>query len=182
MTDGPYKTTITLSPNKSMYTVGESLTIQCITDSNPLPAFKWYFRPNGSSEERPFELTQNTLVFDSLQVTDSGTYICMVVNEARPNSPSATSHVSVSVNKYHSCSQCWFIEICQQNNGEIVCIPNDWVPIAVVFIILSVAFAVLSIVLFQNRKKSEENITFNNMNNTRYHLPFIYFFLFLFIK
>lgn len=168
-----------------MYTVGDRLTIQCITDSNPPSAFSWYFRPNGTSEEKPMGLTDDKLVFESLKTTDSGTYICTVVNKTRSNSPNATTHVSVFVRKYYGCNQCMYIEICQQNYDEIVCIPNNWVPIAVVFMILSVAFAVSSIFLFKTREKSQENITSNHMNNTRYHLFFISFLfgiLFLFIN
>lgn len=177
MTDGPDETTITLTPNKSMYTVGDHLTIQCITDSNPPSAINLYFRPNGISEEKPMGLIDDKVVFDSLQVTDSGTYICAVVNEARSKSPNATSYVSVFVRKYYGCNQCRYIEVCQQKYDEIVCIPNKWLPTAVVFMILSVAFAVSSIVLLKARKKSRENITSNHMNNTRYHLFLLVFFL-----
>lgn len=181
LTDGPDETTISLTPNKSMYTVGDRLTIQCITDSNPLPAFKWYFRPNGSSVERPMVFTDNKLEFDSLQVTDSGTYICTAVNKVRSNSPNATTRVSVFVKRYYGCSQCRYIEICQQNYEKIECIPNKWVPTAVVFMTLSVAFAVSSIVLFKTRKKTQENITSKHMNNTRYYLFFIYVHVLVFI-
>lgn len=104
--------------------------MHCMTDSNPLPAFKWYFRPNGTSKEKPFEI-QDILMFDSLQVLDSGTYTCIVVNEARSNSPSATSHVSVSVKKYHGCSQCRYM-------------------------LLSVKFAITFYVLIINRKIHKE--------------------------
>lgn len=181
LTDGPDETTISLTPNKSMYTVGDRLTIQCITDSNPLPAFKWYFRPNGSSVERPMVFTDNKLEFDSLQVTDSGTYICTAVNKVRSNSPNATTRVSVFVKRYYGCSQCRYIEICQHNYEKIECIPNKWVPTAVVFMTLSVAFAVSSIVLFKTRKKTQENITSKHMNNTRYYLFFIYVHVLVFI-
>lgn len=178
MTDGPYMTSITLSPSKSVFTVGESLTIQCITDSNPLPTFKWYFRPNGTFVERPMGFTDNKLEFDSLQVTDSGTYICTAVNKVGSNSPNATTRVSVSVKRYYGCSQCWYIDTCQQNYDEIECIPNKWVPTAVVFMTLSVAFAVSSIVLFKTRKKTQENLKSKHMNNTRYYLFFIYVFVY----
>lgn len=181
MTDGPYMTSITLSPSKSVFTVGESLTIQCLTDSNPLPAFKWYFWPNGSSEERPVVLNQNKLAFESLQVTDSGTFTCTAVNKVGSNSPNATTRVSVFVKRYYGCSQCRYIDTCQQNYDEIECIPNKWVPTAVVFMTLSVAFAVSSIVLFKTRKKTQENITSKHMNNTRYYLFFIYVHVLVFI-
>lgn len=175
-------TSITLSPSKSVFTVGESLTIQCLTDSNPLPAFKWYFWPNGSSEERPVVLNQNKLAFESLQVTDSGTFTCTAVNKVGSNSPNATTRVSVFVKRYYGCSQCRYIDTCQQNYDEIECISNKWVPTAVVFMTLSVAFAVSSIVLFKTRKKkTQENITSKHMNNTRYYLFFIYVHVLVFI-
>lgn len=166
---GPDETTISLTPNKSMYTVGDRLTIQCKTDSNPPSTINLYFRPNGTSVERPMGLTENKLEFDSLQVTDSGTYICTAVNKVGSNSPNATTRVSVSVKRYYGCSQCRYIEICQQNYEKIECIPNKWVPTAVVFMTLSVAFAVSSIVLFKTRKKTQENIKSKHMNNTRSH-------------
>lgn len=157
MTDGPDETTISLTPNKSMFTVGDRLTIQCITDSNPLPTFKLYFRPNGTFVERPMGLTDNKLEFDSLQVTDSGTYTCTAVNKVGSNSPNATTRVSVFVKRYYMCSQCRYIDACHQNNDKIECILNKWVPTAVVFMTLSVAFAVSSIVLCinVNRKRSQ---------------------------
>lgn len=179
MTDGPYMTSITLSPSKSVFTVGESLTIQCITDSNPLPTFKWYFRSNGTSVERPIGLTDNKLEFDSLQVTDSGAYICTAVNGVGSNSPNATTRVSVSVKRYYGCSQCGYIDTCQQNYDEIECIPNKWVPTAVVFMTLSVAFAVSSIVLYINRKRSQETIAVKTRHNTRYRLFFLLFIILL---
>lgn len=180
MTDGPDETTIILTPNKSVYTVGDHLTIQCLTISNPPPAFKWYFRRNGTSQESPIgrTSTHSKLEFDKLHATSSGTYICTVINEARSNSPNATTHVSVSVRKYHDCNQCRLIEICQQNYEKIECIPNDWVPIALVFMTVSVAFAVSSIFLCINRKRSQETIAVNTVNYTRYRLFFIYEFVY----
>eukprot|EP00105_Crassostrea_gigas_P026120 XP_011446928.1 PREDICTED: nectin-1-like isoform X4 [Crassostrea gigas] len=166
---GPDETTISLTPNKSMYTVGDRLTIQCITDSNPPSTINLYFRPNGSSVERPMGLTDNKLEFDSLQVTDSGTYTCTAVNEVGSNSPNATTRVTVSVKRYYGCSQCRYIDTCQQNYDEIECILNKWVPTAVVFMTLSVAFAVSSIVLYINRKRSQETIAVKTMHNTRPH-------------
>lgn len=174
LTDGPDETTISLTPNKSMHTVGDRLTIQCITDSNPPPTINLYFRPNGTFVERPMGLTDNKLEFDSLQVTDSGTYTCTAVNKVGSNSPNATTRVSVFVKRYYGCSQCRYIDTCQQNYDEIECIPNKWVPTAVVFMTLSVAFAVSSIVLFKTRKKTQENIASKHMNNTRYYLFFIH--------
>lgn len=174
MTDGPDETTISLTPNKSMYTVGDRLTIQCITDSNPPSTINLYFRPNGTSVERPMGFTDNKLEFDSLQVTDSGTYTCTAVNKVGSNSPNATTRVSVFVKRYYGCSQCRYIDTCQQNYDEIECIPNKWVPTAVVFMTLSVAFAVSSIVLYINRKRSQETIAVKTMHNTRYRLFFYY--------
>lgn len=174
MIDGPDETTISLTPNKSMYTVGDRLTIQCITDSNPPSTINLHFRPNGTSVERPMGLTDNKLEFDSLQVTDSGTYICTAVNKNGSNSPNATTRVSVSVKRYYGCSQCRYIDTCQQNYEKIECIPNKWVPTAVFFMTLSVAFAVSSMVLFKTRKKTQENITSKHMNNKRYRLIYVF--------
>lgn len=166
---GPDETAIMLVPSKSMYTVGESLTVQCTTKSNPPPAYRWYFQSNTTSKETLIELTDDKLVFNSLQIENSGTYVCTVVNGARLNSPNASSHVSVFVEKYHGCSQCRYIEICRRVDDEIMCIYNKWIHIAVVFMILSVTLGVTTIVLFIHRKRSQETKASNKIHNTRYH-------------
>lgn len=55
-----------------------------------------------------------------------------------------TSFVSVYVTEkiFTGREQCWYIATCQQSNERTVCNFNIWVPITVIFILLSVAFVV----------------------------------------
>lgn len=149
-----------------MYFAGDSLTIQCTTDSNPPPVFTWSFQPYNKSEEKHLNDTFK-LVFDSVQTENSGTYTCTVINTARPNFPNMTSSVSVNVKKseriYSDCDQCGYIETCQQSGEKTVCVVNIWMPIAVVCILLSAAFAVASTVMIMQRKRTQESIATNNI-------------------
>lgn len=152
-------------PTKSMYSVGEPLTIKCITYSNPRPVFIWSLRSHNKSEEKLIE--QSTLVFDSVQIENSGTYTCTVINTARPHYPKMSSVVTILVKNseriYTGCDQCRYIETCQQSNEQTVCIFNIWMPIAVVCILLSTAFAVASIVMIKQRKRTQESTATNNI-------------------
>lgn len=157
-----------MTPLKQMYYVGDSLTIQCSTKSNPPPVFTWSFLPDKSKEIEHFN-KDNKLVFDSLQTKDAGAYICGVINTARPNYPNMTSFVSIYVNNSERiklmsvCDQCGYIETCQQSGEKTVCVVNIWMPIAVVCILLSAAFAVASTVMIMQRKRTQESIATNNI-------------------
>lgn len=152
-----------------MYFVGDPLTIQCTTYSNPPPVFTWSFRPYNKSEEKQIEHSNENfkLEFDSVQTENSGTYICTVNNTARPNTPNMTSSVSVYVKKSErissDCDQCGYIETCKQSGEKTVCVVNIWMPIAVVCILLSAAFAVASTVMIMQRKRTKESIATNTI-------------------
>lgn len=158
-----------------MYFAGDSLTIQCTTDSNPPPVFIWNFRPKNKIEEMPIsehsnKTTKTTrVVFDRIQTKNAGTYTCTVINSARPNYPNMTSSVSIYVNNSERiksmsvCDQCGYIETCQQSGEKTVCVVNIWMPIAVVCILLSAAFAVASTVMIMQRKRTKESIATNNI-------------------
>lgn len=158
-----------MTPLKPMYYVGDSLTIQCSTKSNPPPVFTWSFWPDNKSKEIEHSNKDNKFVFDSLQTKDAGTYICTVINTARPNYPNMTSSVSIYVNNSERiksmsvCDQCGYIETCQQSGEKTVCVVNIWMPIAVVCILLSAAFAVASTVMIMQRKRTQESIATNNI-------------------
>ncbi|XP_065939769.1 uncharacterized protein [Magallana gigas] len=160
---GPDKPVITLTPLKSFYFVGDHLTIQCITDSNPPPVFTWKFHPHNKSLETVIKTSSDVskLVFYTLQTTDSGTYSCTATNAARLNSENVTSSVSIYVShsemSNQGCNQCGYLTVCQQYDGKTVCVTNKWVPIAIVFILISVSFAAASIVLIKNKSASEDD-------------------------
>lgn len=131
-----------------MYFAGDSLTIQCTTDSNPPPVFIWNFRPKNKIEEMPISEHSNKttktskIVFNRIQTKNAGTYTCTVINSARPNYPNMTSFVSINVQHsertHHDCNQCGYMETCQQSNEKTVCNFNILVPITVIFILCSI--------------------------------------------
>lgn len=141
-----------------MYVVGDPLTIQCFADSNPPPVFVWSFQSYTKSAKTLVEHVHgnSNLDFESLQTTDFGTYICTATNTARPNYPNASSSVSLYMrhleSSYNGCKQCGYLQICQQNNRDIKCVTNVWVPVAVVLIIVFVSFAVTTIILIIDKK------------------------------
>lgn len=133
--------------------------MRCIADSNPPPFFVWSFQPYNTSEKTLVEHVNGNskLDFDSLQTTDSGVYICTAINTARSNYPNASSSVSLYV-RHDSCKQCGYLQICQQYHRDTECVTNVWVPVAVVFIIVCVSFAVTTIILIINKKNRSESI------------------------
>lgn len=166
ITDGPDEPLIKLLPPKSEFFVGEPLTIQCRTVSNPPPVFTWRFQPHNKSEETLIKPSydKSKLVFDSLKVTDFGTYICTGVNPNRSNAPNASAFIAVYVRNsgmkymYHDCDQCSFINICQKDHGMTLCTLNTWVPIAMVFISLSTSLALINIILIWKRKTRQKRV------------------------
>lgn len=173
--DGPDKPAITLTPKKSVYYVEDSLTIQCSSDSNPPPIFTWSFKPHNKSGDTRIEYSndKSELVFSSLKAEDSGIYICIVNNSAGPHFLNTSVNVSVlpkiSEREYSGCNQCGYTETCQQSDEKTVCKVNIWMPIAMVCILLSAAFAVSSIIMIRQRKRTPERNTTNNiLNENRY--------------
>lgn len=166
ITDGPDEPLIKLLPPKSEFFVGEPLTIQCRTVSNPPPVFNWRFQPHNKSEETLIKPSydKSKLVFDSLKVTDFGTYICTGVNPNISNAPNASAFIAVYVRNsrvkymYHDCDQCSFINICQKDHGMTLCTLNTWVPIAMVFISLSTSLALINIILIWKRKTRQKRV------------------------
>lgn len=150
--------------------------MHCIADSNPPSVFDWSFRPYYTSKETLVEHVHfnSKLVFDNLQTTDSGTYICTAINAARPNYSNASSSVSLYVvhsdSNYNGCKNCGYLQTCQQHNRDNVCVINVWVAIAVVFIIIFVSFAVTTILLIVNKKNRSTCITSRNrVHSQRYN-------------
>lgn len=159
---------VTMKPSKSVYSVGDSLTIQCSADSNPPPVFTWSFLFENKSEEQielPHHKSSLTL---SLHPTDSGTYTCTATNTARTkysNTNSVSVLVRISKKMSISCDHCGLIKICQHNNGRNECFFNIWIFIAFVFIITSAIFAVTSVILIILRRIPQKSTETNDMLN-----------------
>lgn len=96
---------------------------------------------------------------------------------ARPNYLNMRSFVSVYVKKnqriFTGCEQYGYIETCQQSNERTVCNFNIWVPITVIFTLLSVAFVVSSSVLIMEWKRAHKSTTFNNILNEHRYVSFL---------
>lgn len=165
--DGPDQPKVTLTPFKSVYYVGEFLIIQCSSDSNPPPVFTWSFKPQNKSGDTRIEYFQDKykLVFQKLKTENAGTYTCTVNNAT--NNPNMTSFVFVRIKNskgiYTGCDQCGYIETCEQSDEKTVCNVNIWMPIATVCILLSAAFAISSIVMIRQRKRTQESTATNNI-------------------
>lgn len=165
---GPGMPAVTMKPSKSVYSVGDSLTIQCSADSNPPPVFTWSFLFENKSEEQielPHHKASLTL---SLHPTDSGTYTCTATNTARTkysNTNSVSVLVRISKKMSISCDHCGLTKICQHNNGRNECFFNIWIFIAFVFIITSAIFAVTSVILIILRRIPQNSTETNDMLN-----------------
>lgn len=160
---------VTMKPSKSVYSVGDSLTIECSADSNPPPVFTWRFLSQNKTEKQ-IELFhhKSSLTFISLHPTDSGTYTCTANNTARTkysNTNSVSVLVRISKKMSISCDHCGLTKICQHNNGRNECVFNIWIFIAFVFIITSATFLVTSIILIILRRRTLENTETNNMSS-----------------
>lgn len=166
---GPDMPAVTLTPSKSVYSVGDFLTIECSADSNPLSVFTWSFLSETKSEEQIERFhNKSKVVFESLQRTDSGNYTCTATNTARLNFSSTNSVsvlVRISEKMYISCDHCGITQICQHNNGRNECISNVWIFIAFVFIITSAIVAVTSFILIILRRIPQKRTETNDMLN-----------------
>uniref|UniRef100_A0A8C9ZEU0 B-cell receptor CD22 n=1 Tax=Sander lucioperca TaxID=283035 RepID=A0A8C9ZEU0_SANLU len=75
---GPKLPSVSVSPSAEIVE-GRSVTLTCSSDANPAAKYTWY-KKNGNPELQP--LSENTsLVFRSIQSSDSGEYYCTAENE-----------------------------------------------------------------------------------------------------
>ncbi|KAL2084069.1 hypothetical protein ACEWY4_019587 [Coilia grayii] len=90
---GPDQPTLDVSPTKSFFVSGESLSLSCGAQGEPLPSVSWAFNGQAVPSTRP-----GTLQITNAQTNQSGAYTCMLKNDKTESQVNK----SVTVNVYES--------------------------------------------------------------------------------
>ncbi|NXX23595.1 VCAM1 protein, partial [Podargus strigoides] len=91
---GPQNTIITASPGNSAME-GEPLNLTCVTESNPPPQIVW--RKHLANESIQHLIENNVLSIPHARFTDSGLYICEVINLVTNKTEKATVDIVIEV-------------------------------------------------------------------------------------
>lgn len=89
---GPQNTIITASPSNSPME-GDSLKLTCVTESNPPPQVVW--RKYLADESIQHLIENNVLSIPHARFTDSGLYICEVINLVTNKTEKATVDIVI---------------------------------------------------------------------------------------
>ncbi|NXG76362.1 VCAM1 protein, partial [Baryphthengus martii] len=89
---GPQHTMITVSPGNSPME-GDSLKLTCVTESNPPPQIVW--RKHPADESIQHLIQDNVLSIPQAHFTDSGLYICEVINLVTNKTERATADIVI---------------------------------------------------------------------------------------
>ncbi|NXY43225.1 VCAM1 protein, partial [Ceuthmochares aereus] len=89
---GPQNTIITASPGKSPIE-GDTLKLTCVTESNPPPHIVW--RKHLADDSIQHLIENNVLFIPRARFTDSGLYICEVINLVTNKTEKATVNIVV---------------------------------------------------------------------------------------
>lgn len=89
---GPQNTIITASPSNSPME-GDSLKLTCVTESNPPPQVVW--RKHLADESIQHLIENNVLSIPYARFTDSGLYICEVINLVTNKTEKATVDIVI---------------------------------------------------------------------------------------
>ncbi|KAM6327042.1 vascular cell adhesion protein 1 [Podargus strigoides] len=89
---GPQNTIITASPGNSAME-GEPLNLTCVTESNPPPQIVW--RKHLANESIQHLIENNVLSIPHARFTDSGLYICEVINLVTNKTEKATVDIVI---------------------------------------------------------------------------------------
>ncbi|XP_049643464.1 carcinoembryonic antigen-related cell adhesion molecule 1-like [Suncus etruscus] len=81
--------TPTISPSKLNYSLGETLSLSCHTDSNPPAQFSWFLGKKNLTSTQ-------ILSISNLSLHDSGSYSCLVSNQATQLNKTAVINIRVS--------------------------------------------------------------------------------------
>ncbi|NXS44028.1 VCAM1 protein, partial [Balaeniceps rex] len=89
---GPQNTVITASPGNSLME-GDALKLTCVTESNPPPQIVW--RKHLADESIQHLIENNVLSIPHARFTDSGLYICEVINPVTNKTEKATVDIVI---------------------------------------------------------------------------------------
>ena len=144
--DGPDEPSVVLNPHKSSFYVGEDLTLSYSADSNPPSNFTWTFQPTKHFYGIKDLLWTNKpigskLMLQNIQLDCLGKYTCTASDGLGTRVKNVSIIVRVRADNPQtmttSCVQCGHTETCQYKNGEIYCITNAWIPVAIISILIS---------------------------------------------
>ena len=154
--DGPDEPSVLLNPHKSSFYVGEDLTLSCSADSNPSSNFTWTFQPTKHFHGIKDLLCTNKtigskLMFQNIKLDCSGEYTCTASNGLGTRSINVRIRVDNPQTMTTGCAQCSHTETCQYKNGEVNCITNVWIPVAIISILISFVFGIAITVLIKKK-------------------------------
>ncbi|PVD21525.1 hypothetical protein C0Q70_17323 [Pomacea canaliculata] len=88
---------IQLASSQIVASVGDRTVLPCVTTGNPLPTITWSFdrRPIDPRNSRYTVMEDGSLVINSVQEDDTGSYVCSAVNEVGRDSQSHLLRVQV---------------------------------------------------------------------------------------
>nr|XP_022306066.1 opioid-binding protein/cell adhesion molecule-like [Crassostrea virginica]XP_022306143.1 opioid-binding protein/cell adhesion molecule-like [Crassostrea virginica]XP_022306215.1 opioid-binding protein/cell adhesion molecule-like [Crassostrea virginica] len=153
---GPDEPSVLLNPHKSSFYVGEDLTLSCSADSYPPSNFKWTFQPTKHFHGINDLLCTNKpigskLMLQNIQLACSGEYTCTASNGLGRRFKNVRVRIDNPQTTTTGCAQCGHTETCQYKNGEVNCITNPWIPVAIISILISLIFGIVITVLMKQK-------------------------------
>ena len=159
--DGPSKVSVEKHPNQSHYYVEGRIRLECISDGNPKPTFRWKFNNTDIMENRKYTFNSGnaTVEFTIYYLNESGNYQCYVENYVNEKYMSKNDSVTLIVKEPSTTSKpsatescveetCSFMEECYINDETAVCSMDAWKIVSFVFITLSLILGITTLSLY----------------------------------